>query len=69
MGYSFVDQALILFLLRDNFLDKIEIKDVQPYIRQFVSYRTISLQGFVRDHSPGAGYSEDMIKQLQEIAE
>jgi F-type H+-transporting ATPase subunit alpha len=36
--YSFVDQSLILYLLRENFLDKLPIKYVQTYAGQFVSY-------------------------------
>jgi F-type H+-transporting ATPase subunit alpha len=36
--YSFVDQVLMLFLLRENFLDKIAIPDVQPFVTQFASY-------------------------------
>lgn len=36
--YSFVDQALMLFLLRENFLDKLAIKAVQTFVTQFVSY-------------------------------
>lgn len=36
--YSFVDQALMLFLLKENRLDTIPIKQVNYYARQFVSY-------------------------------
>lgn len=36
--YSFVDQTLILFLLKENFLDTIDGKQIQHFIRQFVSY-------------------------------
>ncbi|MFC1845689.1 F0F1 ATP synthase subunit alpha [Candidatus Dependentiae bacterium] len=36
--YSFVDQALILFLLKENFLDKVEHKHVGAFTSQFVSY-------------------------------
>ena len=36
--YSFVQQALMLFLLQENFLDGLELKDVQPFALQFVSY-------------------------------
>ncbi|HEX2977609.1 MAG TPA: F0F1 ATP synthase subunit alpha [Candidatus Babeliales bacterium] len=37
-GYSFVDQSLMLFLLKENFLDALPIRDVQTYAQQFVSY-------------------------------
>lgn len=36
--YSFVDETLILFLLKEGFLQKIALKDIQLFIRQFVSY-------------------------------
>lgn len=36
--YSFVDQAIMLFLMRENFLDLIPLRDVQTYATQCVSY-------------------------------
>lgn len=36
--YSFVDEALQLFLLRENFLDGLPTKQVRPCATQFVSY-------------------------------
>jgi F-type H+-transporting ATPase subunit alpha len=36
--YTFVDQALILFLLHDNFLDPIKVSHVHSFVTQFVSY-------------------------------
>lgn len=36
--YTFVDQALQLFLLRENFLDGLVVKQVRPCATQFVSY-------------------------------
>jgi len=36
--YSFVDQILFLFLLKENFLDKIELQSVKPFSVQFASY-------------------------------
>jgi len=36
--YSFVDQALMLFLLKENFLDKIEVQHIQNFVTQFISY-------------------------------
>jgi F-type H+-transporting ATPase subunit alpha len=36
--YSFVDQALMLLLLKENFLDAIEVKQVGTFAVQFVSY-------------------------------
>lgn len=36
--YSFVDQALILLLLRENFLDPIDLKQINAFVAQFISY-------------------------------
>lgn len=36
--YTFVDQSLMLFVLKENFLDHLELKHVLPFVTQFVSY-------------------------------
>ncbi len=36
--YSFVDQALMLFLFKENFLDKIKKEHISVFVFQFVSY-------------------------------
>lgn len=36
--YSFVEQCLILFCLKENYLDKIELKDIQSFVTQYASY-------------------------------
>ncbi len=36
--YSLVDEALILFLLQEEFIEKIEKKHIRTFITQFVSY-------------------------------
>lgn len=38
VDYSFVDQTLMLFLLKENFLDAIPLPSVHQYAQQFVSY-------------------------------
>jgi F-type H+-transporting ATPase subunit alpha len=38
LGYSFVDQTLILFLLKENFLDTLNVRHVNQCALQFVSY-------------------------------
>lgn len=37
-GYSFVDQALILLLFKENVLDKIGKRNVRTFVTQFISY-------------------------------
>lgn len=36
--YSFVDQALFLFLLKENYLDDLALDDVKPFATQVASY-------------------------------
>jgi F-type H+/Na+-transporting ATPase subunit alpha len=36
--YSFVDQTLFLFLLKENYLDKLALNLVKPFVTQFASY-------------------------------
>jgi F-type H+-transporting ATPase subunit alpha len=36
--YSFVDQVIFLFLLKDNYLDQLKLQDVKPFAVQFASY-------------------------------
>ena len=36
--YSFVDQALMFLMLKEDFLDNLAIKHVKPFVTQFVSY-------------------------------
>ncbi len=36
--YSFVDQTLFLFLLKEDYLDRLELDQVKPFVVQFASY-------------------------------
>ena len=36
--YNFVDQSLMLFLFKENFLDPVHVKQVQQFATQFVSF-------------------------------
>lgn len=36
--YSFIDETILLFLLRENILEHIPLKDVQLFVLQFLSY-------------------------------
>ena len=36
--YSFVDQVLFLFLLKENYLNKLNLTDVKKFVLQFASY-------------------------------
>jgi F0F1-type ATP synthase alpha subunit len=36
--YSFVDEVMILFLLKESYLDVVDVKNIAQFIKQFVSY-------------------------------
>lgn len=38
VGYSFVDQTLILFLFKENFLESVSLSNIHLFTSQFVSY-------------------------------
>lgn len=67
--YSFVDQSLMLFLLRYNFLDPIKLYDVQAFATQFVSY----IQSVYSDEIYGVIQStqditDELVDRLIEVA-
>jgi F-type H+/Na+-transporting ATPase subunit alpha len=68
VGYSFVDQALILFLLKENFLDKIDVRQVQTFIRQFVSYMHSVYKDVYQTILKEKDVSDDIIARLEVIA-
>lgn len=66
--YSFVDQTLMLFLLKHNFLDAIAVKHVRKFAVQFVSF-VKSLYKPVYDNIAQTGdVSEGVEEDLFEIA-
>jgi F-type H+-transporting ATPase subunit alpha len=36
--YSLVDEVLLLFLLKENFLEHLKPAEVQPFVTEFISY-------------------------------
>ena len=66
--YSFVDQTLMLFLLKENFLDAIPLRDVQSYAQQFVSYVKSIYQEVYDAILSSQDVSERVNTQLLEIA-
>lgn len=66
--YSFVDETLILFLLKDGFLQKIAIKDIQLFIRQFISYVESVYNQIYVDITTSKDVSDDIVAVLKTIA-
>lgn len=66
--YSFVDQVVMLFLLKENFLDSLDISMIQPFISQFTSYvSSVYQELYYRILTTADITPEDML-QLKEIA-
>lgn len=66
--YSFVDQALMLFLLKENFLDTLDIKYVNVFVTQFVSYVKSVYQDEYGAIEQTQDVSDDMQQRLLVIA-
>lgn len=66
--YTFVDQALQLFLLRENFLDELPLKQVHAFVTQFVSYVQSVYADIYKRIEQKAEFTPDDMKLLQEIA-
>lgn len=67
--YTFVDQALQLFLLRENFLDELGLKQVHPFVTQFVSYVKAVYADLYKRIEDNAEFSPEDLKRLQDIAQ
>ena len=67
--YSFVDQALMLFLLRYDFLDSVKVPQVHAFVTQFVSYiRSVYQDEIYRTILETQDLSDELIERLCEIA-
>lgn len=67
--YSFVDQALMLFLLRYSFLDAVKVRHVHSFVTQFVSYIKSVYKDEIYDVIfQTQDLSNEMIERLSEVA-
>ncbi|MEX0940132.1 MAG: F0F1 ATP synthase subunit alpha [Candidatus Babeliales bacterium] len=67
-GYSFVDQALMLFLLKENFLDKLAKDQVNNFAEQFVSYVSAVYPDIYETILTTKDISDEVQKKLTETA-
>jgi F-type H+-transporting ATPase subunit alpha len=65
---SFVDQVLMLFLLKYNFLDTIKVNQVREFCTQFVAYIKLSYPELYKKIAETADISEEIIKELSGYA-
>lgn len=66
--YSFIDEALILFLLKEGFLQKIALKDIQLFIRQFISYVDSVYHAIYNDIKMSKDVSDENVALLRTVA-
>lgn len=66
--YTFVDQALLLFLLKENFLDAIDKRQVPVFTQQFLSYIRSVYHAEYDMILKTEDLSDEMIVRLKEIA-
>lgn len=67
--YTFVEQSLILFLLRNNFLDEVKITDIHSYVTQFVSYvKSVYFQEIYEVINITQDISQELLDQLLVVA-
>jgi len=66
--YSFVQQALMLFILQEGFLDELELSDVHAFVVQFVSYVESVYPQVYDEILKTQNISEELLKQLFALA-
>ena len=62
--YSFVDQALMLFLIKDNFLDDVEVTHVRQFATQYVSYVKSVYHELYEGIRTSQNITDEMFKRL-----
>jgi F-type H+-transporting ATPase subunit alpha len=66
--YSFVDQALMLFLLKENFLDKIALPEIHSFATQFTSYVQSVYNDLFKSILISGDITDEQLKELRHIA-
>lgn len=67
--YSFIEQALMLFLLRENYLDEVDLKHVHAFVIQFVSYVQSVYPDIYKEIDSTQDISDAILIELRRIAQ
>jgi len=67
--YSFVDQALFLLLLKENYLDTLKIEDVKPFVVKFASYVKGTYSDLYNEILESRVLSDEQSEKLKTISE
>ncbi|MBY0110302.1 MAG: F0F1 ATP synthase subunit alpha [Candidatus Babeliaceae bacterium] len=65
---SFVDQVIMLFLLKYNFLDAIKVSQIREFCIQFVGYIKLSYSELYKKITESGDVSDEVIKELSVYA-
>lgn len=68
VGYSFVDEALILYLFKENFLNDVGLSTIYSFIMQFISYVQSVYPDVYNSIFETKDVSDDVMRQLSDIA-
>ncbi len=68
VNYSFVDQALMLFLFKEGYLNDLKLDQVKEFANQFASYVTTVHAALYNEIYEYADVTDKQMKQLHEIA-
>lgn len=66
--YSFMDETLILFLLKEGYLQKMRLYDIQFFIRQFISYVKAVYNSIYEEIESSKDISDHNITLLHAVA-
>ena len=66
--YSFIDETLILFLLKEGYLQKISLKDIELFTRQFISYVESVYSKVYKAIKTDKDVSDENIALLRDVA-
>lgn len=69
VSYSLVDETIILFLLKEGFLQNIDIKQAQPFALQCISYIQSVYPGLYQSIANSKDISEQASQQLTDAAQ
>lgn len=67
--YTFVDEALMLFLLKENLLDMFNLSEIQPFVAQFLSYVQSIYKDLYHEIYDSKNITETQLENLKAIAQ
>lgn len=67
LHYSFVDEAIILFMLRQSILDSIALKEISSFIQKSISYVASVYPGLYQEVKTSQDVSEGNMEKLKDI--